>query len=509
MVRRIVVLALVALLGTAFMAYAETQNIKVSGDLESMVVFRDHFDLSGKNQLTISPLIFQNGVSSNLFLTIGRIKIDADLTDNVSATMRLIGQYNWGKSDTGPIPRDSDTNVDIDLANVTLKEFLYSPLTLIIGRQELHYGNDMIIGDSDTNRFGVDGNIPGDLNKRKSFDAIRAILDYNPLTVDLVFSKINATAALNTGAQLRFGIPGLGDLNGAYLERAGDRLDDDSDLFGINAKYDFGKWNTVGEAYYWYRRIGPRAFNSYTLGLITGGGDYKSDQLHTVGARIAMEPKEGLNFQVEAAMQQGRYNGFTDFWGPGGVGTHATTNHADRSAWALETSLGYTWKKAKYVPSLTAMYAYFSGEDIAWGVYTSPMKYRGWDPMFENQTFGHIANALFPQSGMQLIGLTGTMKPREDITIKGEYYNYFLTSTNSSDENGFGLPSYYYDGLQMLGMEEGKKHLGHEIDVTLTYDYTEDVQLSLLSGIFIPGSVFMNANNNTASEIIGSVKVTF
>ena len=41
--------------------------------------------------------------------------------------------------------------IALDLANVRLKEFLYAPLDLTIGRQELHYGNDFIMGDPDTN----------------------------------------------------------------------------------------------------------------------------------------------------------------------------------------------------------------------------------------------------------------------------------------------------------------------------------------------------------------------
>jgi hypothetical protein len=54
-----------------------------------------------------------------------------------------------------------------------------------------------------------------------------------------------------------------------------------------------------------------------------------------------------------------------------------------------------------------------------------------------------------------------------------------------------------------------KKFAGQEIDLTGTYDYTEDVQFKLLAGIFLPGSSFTRNSDATASEVIGSMKVTF
>jgi hypothetical protein len=58
-------------------------------------------------------------------------------------------------------------------------------------------------------------------------------------------------------------------------------------------------------------------------------------------------------------------------------------------------------------------------------------------------------------------------------------------------------------------MREGSRDFGHEIDLTLAYDYTEDVQMSLMGAAFIPGAAFEGANDRTATQIIGSMKVTF
>jgi len=517
--RLILILALAFVVGIAFAAYAEVQNIKVSGDLEFDTVFRNTFSLMGKNHAYNRAYIgygpygdasYTTGRrADNIFLTIARVRVDADLTDNVSATVRLIGEWLWGRNDNNnltsiyygetdlplsyAIDRDSTPGVDIDLAYATLKEFLYSPLTLVVGRQELHYGNDMIIGDSDTNRIDDRGNIPGDLSKRKSFDAVRAILNYDPLTVDLVYAKIKTHPYWSWWAEY------FQNINN-NLERVGDRIDNDTDLYGVNAKYDFGRKNTVVEGYYWYKRIGPYALGAGASPFDPiGSGTAKSDQLHTFGGRVSTKPIENLTFQLEVAGQQGRANIDAD----DGGAEHVLA----RSAWALETATTYDFKKVKYTPSLTALFAYFSGQN---NTFDSPQssKYKGWDPMFENQTFGHVANALMPQTNIKLLGINGSMKPMDDITLKAEYYHYWFIQPYSY------LAGYYPTTIQYTN--RNKRDAGQEVDLTLTYDYTEDVQLSLLGGVFIPGEALEETaagvgtgNDHTASEVIGSMKVTF
>ena len=44
-----------------------------------------------------------------------------------------------------------------------------------------------------------------------------------------------------------------------------------------------------------------------------------------------------------------------------------------------------------------------------------------------------------------------------------------------------------------------KANFGYEIDGTLTYDYTEDVQISLLGGIFLPSKAI---NGNESAFIL-------
>ena len=88
-----------------------------------------------------------------------------------------------------------DTNVQLYLASVTLREFLYSPLTLTIGRQVFNYGNGFIMGDGGPNQSAT-GNlqyIAQDLTERTAYDGVTATLDYKPLTIDLIYFKNGQT----------------------------------------------------------------------------------------------------------------------------------------------------------------------------------------------------------------------------------------------------------------------------------------------------------------------------
>jgi hypothetical protein len=54
-----------------------------------------------------------------------------------------------------------------------------------------------------------------------------------------------------------------------------------------------------------------------------------------------------------------------------------------------------------------------------------------------------------------------------------------------------------------------KNYLGYELDLSGTYNYTEDVQFGLTLGYFKPGKAFGEMNRRTATQAVGSIKVIF
>jgi len=527
--RLILILALAFVVGIAFTAYAEVQNVKVSGDITVKGVARNNFDLTkvpeerGRSYLN-SVSEFDDKESDLLSIT--RVRVDADLTDNVMATVRLLNERNWnGESKTlgysntnignnwngdtsGRVVSANTANegdISLDLAYVTLKEFLYSPLALTIGRQELRFGNGLVIGDPDTNLWSSRTALAeGDLSARKSFDAIRATLDYNPLVVDLVYGKIEE-----------------GNVN----------LNDDVTLGGVNANYALSK-NTTLEGFFFSKVKGSGAAavlnidsgNATSFGGAVASGQRsvkeKADVVNTVGVRAVDKTVKDLTVDAQLAYQFGTYNPKFD---PNARWITATNKKetSGRSAWAAQVMATYNMKDtpviskyiSKYSPSVTGTYTYLSGADRD---QTGDKAYKGWDPMFEDQTVGHIMNAIFANTNMHRASLSAKAKLTDDITVNMDYV-VAAFAKHYADQRQAVLSGIATSTADARTFRMGKSaYIGQEIDAALTYDYTEDVQFSLLGGILIPGK---NVNGDTvnsgtksrasAGELIGSMKVTF
>jgi hypothetical protein len=491
--RLILVLALAFVVGMAFTAFAEVQNVKVSGDLTMMGIARDNMDLAKTRMVSVDPSDFDRPeYKSDKYrnaISIVRVRVDADLTDNVSTTVRLLNERVWGaEGDT-----HGSTSIDLDLAYATLKEFLYSPLTMTVGRQELHFGTDLIIGDPDTNNTASSrSNLPEyekDLSLRKSFDAVRATLNYDPLVVDVIWAKpVESSTTSN----------------------------DDTTLSGINANYALDKQTTL-EGYFFSKIKGTDGAKLNSDAGIAGRMD-KADKVFTVGGRIANSSVKNLSLGLESAFQFGNYNPAFDINTIADTATR-TARSVIRRAWALEATANYDLKDismiSKYAPSVGAVYAYFSGDNAHQK--TDSKGWRGWDPMYENKTYGHLANALFDLTNMSILGVNGKMKIVDDVTFNIAYLFYWLNKPYRGGSIASGDLVYLKNNANSNQYRMTHDvHLGQEVDAKVTYDYTEDVQFSLLAGVFMPGSAFdagsasdTQGNRSTAGEVIGSMKVTF
>lgn len=461
--RLILVLALAFVVGIAFAAYAEVQNVKVSGDIDLHGIARSNLTLKDNESVT------NYGESISAAISQVRVRIDADLTDNVSTTVRLLNERVWGAEDDATTSVNDDTGVDLDLAYVSLKEFLYSPLTLTLGRQELRFGNALIVGDPDTNGVAA-GTLPvslGDLSKRKAFDAIRAVLNYDPLVVDLIYSKIDEN----------------------NIARA-----DDINLYGVNAAYAVNK-NLNADVYLWQR-------TRKATGTATLLGNTQAENLRTAGAKATYTGIENLSAGLEGAFQFGDHISNATLY-PNDLASNATAVlNRKVTAYAIQATANYALPKVKYTPTVGGSYTYLSGDKYL----SNSDNYRGWDPMFEDQAGGTLFNKILGYSNAQLFNANTSLKPMDDLTVA---LNYYYLQLNQPYTGAAVVRVSGVTGDPTYTMKGGKKSLGNEIDLGLTYDYTEDVQIGLNTGAFIPGEAFDKANKKTATQVIGSMKVTF
>ena len=424
-----------AILSFAFAGtiFAAVENIKVSGDINTQAITRS-LDLGASGTGNDDSL---SGIFSQI-----RLKVDADLTEGVSAVVSLLSERIWGEEDAAD--GDGSTELTLDLGYIKLQEFLYDPLTLIVGRQNLRFGNALIIGDPDTNQV-ASGEVPtsiADLSLRKSFDAVRGVLDFVPWTIDLFYVKVDENDLV---------------------------ADDDETMMGINAAYDWSSYNGVTELY---------------VVNVDGRDDFQTaedeDNTLTVGARVQFDPNDNLTLGMEAAHQSGDYYDGTD------------TFH--RNAWAAQAIGEYRFLN-DYNTKIGVSYTYLTGEDADG---SDDNEYKAWDPIYEDQTPGEILNILLTNSNAQFISASASCMPKEDITLALVY-----TYARLNEQLG----SLSVDSGTYTMKDE--KDFGNEVDVCALYDYTEDVQLSLNAGWFMPGDAFDNSNDNTAYSIRGGINVGF
>jgi hypothetical protein len=470
-------------------AFASVQSVKVSGTLQSTWLIRDSFDL-GKNQ--------NNGFAQNLLITQALVRFDADLTDNVGVTTELINERVWGGNnttqytdsngvsggDTVLVNNNGTNEVDINQAYLTLKEFLNSNVTMYVGRQTLNYGNGFIIGDGGPNNSVDSGGLKGaaeDLTWRTKYDAVRAVFDYNPLVVDLVYSKVN-----------KYTLTGAGEPKS------------DVDLYGINANWSLGDSRNSGiETYFWAKMDNCNYTTTATTqmcGALTQTG-FKSDTVYVPGFRVYSNPIEGLYTSAEVAWQRGTTT------------SGSTAPNIQREAMGAQVIGSYaipgdTLKQ--YAPVITGSYTYVSGDSNSPQTVTSPKeeKNTAWDPMFESQGGGTIYNTLFNLSDAQIYSAALQVTPMQDVIAKVTWWGLWLdknlpsgTSTTSINQP---------DGATVSELvNPDKTSLGNEVDVDLMFNYTEDVQLGFSAGWFFPGGVFAEGNTDSAKQFLTKATVNW
>ena len=480
--RRLIVVGLlafaVALTGTA---YAEVQNIKVSGDIDMKGISHHNYDLKEKNRNfshegTGGLDNVSNDDDEGFFLSTVNVQVDADLTDNVSTSVRLLNQRKW---DNGSATQD---DVHLENAYVTLKEFLYSPLTIIAGRQNLVYGTGFIVGNgrlqdaegvfalSDSAGIQPNGREYSAFN---SFDAIRAILDFAPLTVEGLIAKNNETGVLTN----------------------------DEDLYGLIVNYKLDRWNAEIEPYWFFLddESGARTVTvNDSIRSSNAARAYEINRVHTVGLRLAASPVENLKLSGEAAHQ------FGELVDTGTAATLASADFSkrDRSAWGANVYANYTWAQVPWTPATGVGWVFFSGEESAVERGTSGASltnqkdnFNAWDSIYRGSFTTYIQDFLGGQDASANLYTTAdrndtsaatnrhylffdaSAKPMQDVTLWGRYTRSWFDEAPRPDRD---------------------KHAGDEVDVKVLYDYTEDVQLSAFGGWFIPGQYYDDEVNTAA-----------
>jgi len=252
--RLVKLMVAVALVAMAIPSFAAVENVKVGGEIDVKMLYRDGFDFGAFD------------LDTTTFTYIGtKVYLSAELTDNVSAMIQLINERDFGND----YLREIEGSLIVDQAYVKLADLMVPGLNLTVGRQEIQLGEGLVVGSRYRmiDYVGADiGTVALDLGQQKAFDALK--IDYAFPATDLTMTAFKAKI-LET-----YGI--LDPLVGV----------DDLDLYGLAVKYDNGR--LCVEPYFVYLRLANPDVD-----------------LMTLGARAGFSPMDSLKLKLELAKQFG------------------------------------------------------------------------------------------------------------------------------------------------------------------------------------------------------------
>lgn len=396
--------ALVVLLAIAApFAYAELQNVEVGGSIRirgNYYNFDSLADMSWIEQRT-------------------RLNVKADFTSDVSAFIEFDYYSGWGddfRSNylTGADFRSGgDDSVHLYQAYIEARNMWGSPLTVRVGRQELSFGTEWLVGV----------NSAAAVFTGLSFDALRLTYATDQFTLDAVASKL--------------------------AESYGDFGEDDTDFYALYFTYT-GVENMTLDAYWMYLRDEI---------VDTGGkADLPGNQvdLHTIGLRGA-GTLGAFDYDLEAAYQFGEVDGVPSAC-PYGFGEA----DVEYGAFGANAEIGYTFEMA-WTPRLFARFAYFGGGDTDYLKNYSNDREMPFNRLFSNWEYTEFfANT--DESNLIYYALGMDVAPTEALSFQ-LVCGYF-----QADER---VPSQGW----WLGADDSEKTLGLEVGLYGNYQYSEDLEI--------------------------------
>jgi len=452
----IMILAVSMVAMMAFPAFAEVQNIKVTGSITVRGFMRDNYGTTGSGGgAAITPnaddQIFADTGTTDWYNTQTRIGISADLTDNVGATVILGNERDWGTGTAESATTDGET-FKVRSAYMTMQEMLYSPLTVKIGRMPVKVADGLIIGDAVTNETIM----ASDYADTKEWDAIMGTLDYDPLTLHIGTAKLTEALQIAT---------------------------DDVDVYVIDGIYKFeDDYDTVLDAYYCRAHYsspgitGTTGPDGWAGATPTAGTSTQGVDVDILAAVATFTPLDRLNAKVGFAIEKGDY-----------IKNATTKRDVDAIAYDIAVTYALDMEQVNdYSPVVGLKYVYRSGPDAN----NTTGDYEGWLPMTEDQTNGIIGD---PNTNISAIAITGTAVPADRVTAGVEYWIYTLAENETA----------------VAGVNSTDDEIGTELDLRANYAYTEDVNIGASLAWFWPGDYYVTGNNKTAMQAMVEVGVKF
>lgn len=223
-------------------------------------------------------------------------------------------------------------------------------------------------------------------------------------------------------------------------------------------RFDSPDYNQEFMGFYATRKSDPNSvIDLYTL-QYNNSALRQAFRYTTTGGRW-LKKEENWTFETEAAYQFG-----------------TTTQQTDHAAGFAMAGLGYTWADSPWTPSLTGYYDWASGGNLLAGR-------RGFDHAFPlaHKYLGFMD--FFGRSNINTPNMLLTMKPSPKCQVLLWYYYFFLDNLKDTPYSVIMTPINPTFAPQ-------SRDLGHEIDLTLTYNLSDREEILLGYSHFFSGRYY-------------------
>jgi len=381
-----------------------------------------------------------------------RINVNADFTEEVSAFVELDVYDVWGTGFRSDYMTGSDfpngNTVSLYQGYIQAKEMWGQPLQLRIGRQELSFGSEWLVGTNDTNSMFTG----------LSFDGIRLTYATDMFSVDAWAAKLAEFGAIEEDA--------------------------DTDFYGVYASYK-GLENISIDAY-WMLVRDAWSLNDTNLTWFPellenwlSIDDYDVTNLHTVGLRGA-GTIGAFDFEAEAAYQFGDADevGWTftpfNFYGDDGADFDGS--------WGGNLEVGYTFDM-NYKPRVFLGGAYMSGEDnrdVSFWEWLNPFDLPkssvSFNRLFSNWEYSQFMDLFGDMSNFWVVRGGVSAMPTETVEV-------MLKASYLQANAAFDAPRYMKLGRYRVPLnprwsfwtQENSQDLGVEVELSAKYNYSEDL----------------------------------
>ena len=355
-------------------------------------------------------------------------------------------------------PNPDDDSMDLYQAYVTVGNHKEFPLSLKVGRQEMIYGDERLIGGSDFTNLG------------RTFDAAKLRWQNEWFGADFFTSKVV--------------VPDNHNFNES----------NDYDWFsGVYATTKKIPKQTT-DIYFLSRNANNQAINFQTGQT---GGLPSARDIYTYGIRMKSNPGDWGNWDYSTELM-GQFGHFNDPL------LAAAKRSLDHEAFAAVAGFGYTWNKADYTPRLGLEYSFATGDSNP-----TDGKHTTFENLFPtNHKFYGFMDFISLQN-IHDIRLLSSIKPLPRLTLQAEGHGFWLADTHDSFYNvagarrgGIGSTSTGAAAGSNYGINPGySSYVGSELDIIATYAISPVAALQAGYGHFFRGDYI---KESLSSNKVGS-----